>query len=177
MAGAGGVRVSVIYRDARPADASGLDRLFDYVFCGTFGHLYAEEDLKAFLTGYGIGDWERDLADARFAVRIADSDEGIAGYVKLGPMKLPIEASGPALLVDQLYVRTEHHGAGVGAELMDWASAEARRRGAAELYLTVFVDNHRARRFYERYGFEPVGKYAFMVGRQADEDLILRKRL
>jgi RimJ/RimL family protein N-acetyltransferase len=40
--------------------------------------------------------------------------------------------------------------------------------------LSVYVDNHRARRFYERHGFEPVGRYDFMVGSHADEDLILR---
>ena len=40
---------------------------------------------------------------------------------------------------------------------MDWALDEARRRGVDELYLTVYIDNHRARRFYERYGFEAVG--------------------
>ena len=70
-----------------------------------------------------------------------------------------------------------HHGRGVAAALTDWAVAEARRRGFEELYLTVFTDNPRARRFYERYGFEAVGRYDFMVGNQADEDIIMRKRL
>ena len=51
------------------------------------------------------------------------------------------------------------------------------RRGAEELYLTVYVDNHRARRFYDRYAFEAVGSYAFMVGSHADEDIIMRKSL
>jgi ribosomal protein S18 acetylase RimI-like enzyme len=60
---------------------------------------------------------------------------------------------------------------------MDWALEEAHRRGAEELYLTVFVDNHRARRFYDRYGFEAVGRYDFMVGNHADEDVIMRKAL
>ena len=48
---------------------------------------------------------------------------------------------------------------------------------ADELYLTVFIENHRARRFYDRYGFEAVGRYDFMVGNHADEDIIMRKRL
>ena len=58
------------------------------------------------------------------------------------------------------------HGAGIARGLMDWALGEARRRGAEELYLTVYIDNHRARRFYERYGFEAVGPLRFH-GRQA----------
>ena len=60
---------------------------------------------------------------------------------------------------------------------MDWALGEASSRGALELYLTVFIDNHRARRFYDRYGFEAVGRYEFMVGNHADEDVIMRKAL
>jgi ribosomal protein S18 acetylase RimI-like enzyme len=60
---------------------------------------------------------------------------------------------------------------------MDWTVAEAERRGAKELYLTVYVENHRARRFYDRYGFEAVGRYDFMVGTHADEDVIMRKAL
>jgi ribosomal protein S18 acetylase RimI-like enzyme len=60
---------------------------------------------------------------------------------------------------------------------MEWVLAEARRRGAAEMYLSVFTDNPRARRFYERYGFDYVGRYAFMVGTHADEDLIMRLKL
>jgi GNAT superfamily N-acetyltransferase len=95
----------------------------------------------------------------------------------IGPVKLPVDSRSSSRLVDQLYVRPEHHGTGMARELMNWGIAEARRRGAEALYLTVFIDNHRARRFYDRYGFEDVGRYAFMVGSQADEDIIMRKPL
>ena len=59
---------------------------------------------------------------------------------------------------------------------MDWVLGEARTRGD-ELYLSVFSENHRARRFYERYGFEAVGRYDFMVGTHADEDIVMRLAL
>jgi len=68
-------------------------------------------------------------------------------------------------------------GTGVARDLMDWAIAEARARGAEQLFLSVFVDNLRAQRFYARYGFVPVGTYAFMVGSHADEDIIMRAEL
>lgn len=165
------------YRNAIPSDAAALDRIFDTSFCDTFAHLYRPEDLHEFLTSFGIADWERQLSDPAFAFRIAESGGAPVGYVKLGPMKLPIEREAKALLLDQLYVLKEHHGTGIARELMDWAIDEARRRGAGELFLTVYIDNHRARRFYDRYGFEAVGRYDFMVGSHADEDIIMRKRL
>jgi ribosomal protein S18 acetylase RimI-like enzyme len=68
-------------------------------------------------------------------------------------------------------------GAGLAPAMMAWVLAEARRRGAEEIYLSVFTDNLRAQRFYERYGFEAVGRYDFMVGTHADEDIIMRLKL
>lgn len=169
--------MTVTYRDARSDDAATLDRIFDTSFCDTFAHLYRREDLDAFLSSFGIGDWEQQLSDRAFAHRIAEVDGEAAGYVKLGPLKLPVEVEGPALLLDQLYVLKEHHGSGIARTLMDWALEEAARRSAAEIFLTVFIDNHRARRFYDRYGFEAVGRYDFRVGNHVDEDIIMRKAL
>jgi GNAT superfamily N-acetyltransferase len=167
----------ITYRDATSADAATLERIFDTVFSGTFGHLYRPEDLDAFLSSFGVANWEAQLTDPAFAFRIAEADAEPIGYVKLGPLKLPVETSRPAMLLDQFYVLEAHHGAGIAPALMNWAFDEARRRGAEELYLTVFIDNHRARRFYDRYGFDAVGRYDFMVGSHADEDVIMRKSL
>ena len=169
--------MTAIYRDAQPGDGATLDRLFDTSFCDTFGHLYSHENLNLFLSSFGIADWEEQLTDPAFACRIAEVDGEAAGYAKIGPLKLPVETDGPAMLLDQLYVLKEHHGAGIAQHLMAWAFDEARRRGAEQMFLTVFIDNHRARRFYDRYGFEAVERYQFMVGNHADEDIIMRKLL
>ncbi|HEV8408152.1 MAG TPA: GNAT family N-acetyltransferase [Sphingomicrobium sp.] len=165
------------YRNGGVADAHTIDRIFDTSFCDTFADLYSAEDLETFRSSFAIADWERELKDPRFAFRIAEVDGVPVGYLKLGPLKLDVEPTGPALLLDQLYVLKGHHGTGIAHGLMDWALDEARRRGAKELYLTVFIGNHRAKRFYDRYGFEAVGRYDFMVGDHADEDIIMRKAL
>jgi len=164
-------------RDATPNDAATLDRIFETTFCDAFGHLYSAEDLSAFLSGFNVADWEAELRNDAYAFCVGEVDGVPVGYVKLGPLKLPVETDRPAMLIDQFYVLKAHHGAGIAPAMMDWALGEARRRGTEELYLTVFVENHRARRFYERFGFGAVGRYAFMVGNQADDDIIMKKVL
>src|SRR3954451_23362396 len=108
----------ITYRNAGPEDAATLDRIFDTTFCDTFAHLYRAEDLDAFLSSFGISDWEAQLLNDAYAFRIAEEDGEAAGYLKLGPMKLPVETDRPAILLDQLYVAKKHHGAGIARELM-----------------------------------------------------------
>lgn len=166
--------MTVTYRDANPADAPALRALFAESFVETFGHLYRPADLQEFLETNSMAKWERNLSDAQVAIRIAEAEGELAGFVELAPKQLPYETSAPAIELRRLYLRTSAHGRGIADELMRWALREATARGAQEIVLSVYVDNHRARRFYERYGFETVGKYDFMVGSHADEDLILR---
>jgi GNAT superfamily N-acetyltransferase len=164
----------ITYRTPGPDDAAAIDSIFRDSFAETFGHLYATEDLAAFLASLSDEAWRAELADPAFAFRLAEEDGRSAGFVKLGPTTLPHVAPGPAIELRQFYILAPWQGRGLAAELMDWTLAEAKRRGAETLYLSVFVDNHRARRFYERYGFEYCGPYAFMVGNHADEDMVLR---
>jgi ribosomal protein S18 acetylase RimI-like enzyme len=169
--------VSVGYRTATAADADRVVTLFHSCFRDTFGHLYDPQDLAAFLGGHTVVQWGEQLDRDDFAVRVVEDGGELAGFIKLGPLRLPVETAGKALELRQLYVREPWQGSGAARELTDWLIAEARRRGADELYLSVFTKNHRARRFYARYGFEEVGPYAFMVGNQADEDVIMRLAL
>jgi len=165
------------FRDATAGDLPAIDRVFRRSFCDTFAHLYHPDDLAAFFAKFGPDAWAGEFADSRYRFRIAEVEGEIVGYLKLGPSALPIETDKRAVELRQIYVLKQHHGSGIAAALSDWAIDEARRRGFEELYLTVYVDNHRARRFYDRYGFEAVGRYDFMVGNHADEDIIMRKAL
>ena len=166
--------MTVAYRDATAADAAALRELFAESFVETFGHLYRPADLQEFLDGNSLAKWRDGLADPQVAIRVAEMDGDLAGFVELAPKKLPYETPAPAIELRRLYLRSSAHGRGIADELMNWALQEANARGAQEVVLSVYIDNHRARRFYERYGFEAVGRYDFMVGSHADEDIILR---
>ena len=166
-----------MYRDATPADAAALSALGADSFRETFGHLYAPADLALFLDNHAVESWQAELADPAFAVRVAEHDGALIAYAKLGPPHLPFTPASGAIELRQFYVLGPWHRAGVAAHLIDWVIATARSRGADALFLSVFTDNHRARRFYTRHGFAEVGTYAFMVGTHADEDIVMRLAL
>ena len=165
------------FRTAGPEDALLLAALGARSFTETFGHLYRPEDLAAFLTAHEEPEWRAQLASPEIAVRIAEAGGEAVAYAKLGPPSLPFEFERPSIELRQFYVLAAWQGRGLAQLLMEWALGEARQRGAKDMYLSVFTDNHRARRFYRRYGFTFVAPYAFMVGSQADEDEIWRLAL
>lgn len=164
----------VTYRDASVEDAGLVTALFRDSFVETFAHLYHTEDLAAFLSDATEDVWREEIADPQMSIRIAFAAGRPAGFARVGPGTLPIQRKGRSVELRQLYLLQPWQGQGIAAGLMEWAVSEARARHAEHLYLSVYVDNHRARRFYERYGFVEEGPYTFMVGNHADEDIVMR---
>ncbi|WP_448502509.1 N-acetyltransferase family protein [Sphingomonas sp.] len=167
----------IVYRDGHPGDADALSSMAQQSFIETFGTLYAPADLNAFLeSAMSPATFAAQLADPAYRLRLATIADQPVGYAKLGPQYFDGHAPDAACL-HQLYVLAAHHGDGAGRSLMDWTIATAREQGQREMLLSVYVDNHRARAFYARYGFVEIGRYVFMVGDKADDDRILRLEL
>lgn len=167
----------MIHRAGTEADLPAIDALFRRSFAATFGHLYAPEDLAAFFARFTPDAWAAELAQPDLAFRLAERGGVLLGFAKVGAPTLPVEPAEPALELRQLYLDEAAKGTGVADALMGWVLDTARRRGAGEVFLSVYVDNHRARRFYARHGFERIGRYDFMVGNHVDEDDLMRLAL
>ena len=168
----------ISYRDATPADGAVLGGIARATFIDTFGTLYRLEDLATFLAQGSDEAYAAELADPDIQVRFALTGGAPIGFCKVSSLKLPAPDPSPgAMELRQLYIYKPWHGLKIADVLTDWAKDEARRRGAPELWLSVFTENTRARRFYARHGFEEVAPYHFMVGDQADEDILCRARL
>jgi ribosomal protein S18 acetylase RimI-like enzyme len=170
-------------RLATPDDAPALARLAEETFCETFVEGFAvgypEADLKAFLEeSYApekVAGW---IADEAAQVLVAeDEGEGERGrliaYAQAGDNDLPYADARPGDgELKRLYVRREAQGTGLGRALLERSLAWL---GARPILIGVWSENLKAQRLYQRYGFEKVGEYSFMVGLFADPEFILRR--
>jgi ribosomal protein S18 acetylase RimI-like enzyme len=164
-------------RRATAADAATVRTLFCKSFTATFGHLYPPAELAEWLDSCSQERFGMECTHADFAVMLGEHDGVLLGYCTLGTQDLGIELAPNSWVLRQLYLDEPAKGIGLAPALMDWALAETRARGLANIYLTVWVENHRARRFYERYGFKEIGSYSFVVGTTVDDDRILHLAL
>lgn len=164
------------YRPAAIGDGPELDSMALAIWIETFGHSAPPEDIAAYLgESYGPdGKLIRDLADPAVTFHLACDSDHIIGYAKLTKPFVDPMLSVDALQLNQLYVASDWHGHGIADALMRWTTVTARARGAKALVLTVWEENARARRFYEKRGFVHVGDYAFPTGTQIDRDMIMR---
>ena len=172
----------MILRPAFLEDAEALARLGRESFCAAFAHLYRAQDLDTFLQqAYSVEAVAGEIADPAITHRLAQGAEGgpLTGFIKV---KQPSgyedysDAANP-LGLGQLYCDPAHTGKGIGAQLMDWALAEARARGCDAIQLSVYAENFGAQRFYQRYGFAKIADIGFWVGEQRDDEFLYELRL
>ena len=165
-------------RAATAADVPALSRLAIAAFVAKFGDLYRPEDLAAFLAeALEEPAIAAELASPVRLYRLAEAQGHLLGYCKLGlTCGFPEHARGSRVMeLKQLYTAPQATGQGVGSALMDWAMAKFAARGADEVQLSVYAENHGAHRFYRRYGFDKVADITFRVGEQLDPEFLFAR--
>ncbi|MGN6168259.1 MAG: GNAT family N-acetyltransferase [Solirubrobacteraceae bacterium] len=148
---------SIRLRRATIADAEPL----------ALGVIEGVEDYPSFAPrGWTAPSFEAELEHQREALvdpdlwcLMAESEGALLGQITVMPAARaphPIEESSLAHF-SNLFVRRDHWGVGLAADLHRAALEAAVARGFTELRLFVAADQARARRFYEREGWRPAG--------------------
>ncbi len=103
---------------------------------------------------------------------VAVDDGRILGWCDVTPKPRPTLRHSGVLGIG---VVTAHRGRGIGRALLRSALQAAREKGLTRIELTVRVDNERAKRLYESFGFEVEGlcrRHMLVDGKYHDSHLM-----
>lgn len=165
----------ITIRAASPQDAPALAPFAERVFRRTFERdpAHSPENMALHVaSSFSVARLSAELADAKTWYFVAKRAGELLGYVKIERSAPPACVSGPVPIeLARLYVDHAWHGHGIAGRLIERAFAHARRLGARTMWLGVWRNNDRARRFYEKWGFTHVGAHPYQFGldRQSDE--------
>jgi ribosomal protein S18 acetylase RimI-like enzyme len=178
---------SVRLRTATIDDAALLSTLGARLFAQTFEAENTPEDMAAYLAeAFNVERQRAELADPQRWTVIAENASGNAiGYAVLirGEKGEAIVAERPVEL-RRIYVDAALHGQlaqgerrGVGHLLLDACVEQAHTWTGDVIWLAVWERNARALRFYEKHGFQRVGKKTFQLGADTQHDFVMARNL
>lgn len=163
-------------RRAGPADAAALAAFGERTFREAFGPANTPANTDHYIRHtYGEVIQQAELLDIEVRTLVAvDAEGALAGYaqVREGTTAPGVAISGVCELW-RFYVDQPWQGQGLASELMAAARQLALESGCAALWLAVWEHNPRARAFYLREGFRPVGLQPFQLGEDLQTDVVM----
>lgn len=167
--------MNFILRKGTPADAAATAQLARITFPDACPPELPATAIEAFIAeNLSEQAFNRYLREEKFIVNLAVTPDGeLLGYTLID-LNAPVPAgiARPAAYVSKIYVAPQARGLGIANALMRAAVEDARQHGARGLHLGTNVANSRSNSFYQKFGFEVVGKREFTVGGIACQDYI-----
>jgi GNAT superfamily N-acetyltransferase len=136
-------------RRAAVGDAAAIAEVHVRTWQGAYVHTFGAERLARMDVVARVERWRRWLAEGQ-DVFVAVDEDRVVGFVWVGPSRDP---SADAELY-AIYVLPDSWGTGAGGGLMRAGVEALREAGHHEAILWVLEENPRARRFYEREGWQ-----------------------
>jgi GNAT superfamily N-acetyltransferase len=166
--------VSIRVADVR--DAAVLADLGRRTFRETFAADNTPEDMAAYTAeAFTVGRIAAEIGETRSVFLVAEASQEAVGFARLAPEAPPACVTGPSpIRLVKLYVSADAIGSGVGAALVRASFEWASNSGHRTLWLGVWEHNLRARAFYERWGFAPVGFETFRLGSDDQNDVLMQ---
>ena len=166
-------------RSARPDDALCLSVLAMQVFLDTYAtNGIRPEIAREVLTAYSQRSFDIALAGADTHITVAELQGHLIGFAQVTfGARHALAPAGQQSELLRLYVQEPFTGARVGTQLLAQAEQVAAAAGAAVLWLTPWVHNHRARAFYQRRGYLDHGLTHFVFENESHENRVLAKSL
>lgn len=160
-------------------DLEKLQAIGRQTFTETFAaHNSAENMAKYLDEAYAEEKLSSELNDPSALFYFATLDSEVIGYLKLnfGASQTEIKDN-KALEIERIYVTKAFHGKKVGQLLYNKAIEVAKEKSADYIWLGVWEENQKALQFYKKNGFVEFDKHVFVLGDDAQTDLMMKLEL
>jgi GNAT superfamily N-acetyltransferase len=117
-----------------------------------FDHLLFDERIARTALGNFVGD------PAFGRVWLISADTEVIGYLVL-TLGYSLEYGGRDAFIDEVYLRVEYRGQGIGQQAIAFAETHCRAVGVCALHLEVERDNTNAHALYRKGGFVDHDRY------------------
>jgi diamine N-acetyltransferase len=160
-------------------DAEAIVSLGIRTFRETFDEMNTPENMMLYINKtFTLKRVREEIQEPGSVFFLAEKEEDAIGYARLRTAHTPEALDGTsALEIERLYVDRRFIGKRVGHLLMNTCLHYAKDHGFDTIWLGVWEHNERALDFYNRWGFEKFGDHIFMLGRDAQTDLLMRKKI
>jgi len=156
-----------------------LQQIGRQTFAETFAESNTAENMAKYLEeAYAYEKLSAELNDPNSAFYFAMMKDKVIGYLKLnfGASQTELKDN-DALEIERIYVLKEFHGKKVGQLLFDKAIEVAKAQHAAYVWLGVWENNKRALQFYTKNGFVEFDQHVFVLGDEAQTDIMMKLEL
>jgi ribosomal protein S18 acetylase RimI-like enzyme len=169
----------IAIRKATTADVIALALLARVTFREAFGYLFEDNQnlIHYFGKSFSIASLTAKIKNPNNVFWLALVDELPIGYAKLirhAPSKFIQDTKVSEL--QRIYVLNDFLNRKIGHMLQEALFEEVRRLGSKHLWLSVYVNNPKAIRFYERYDYVHLGNHFFNIEKESFEFQVMSKR-
>jgi ribosomal protein S18 acetylase RimI-like enzyme len=153
-----------------------LAQLCSQTFHDAYAHANTPEDMQQYMSEhFSEEEIAKELSDKNTFIFMVFLGQKAIGYVKLGTSTGPQQLEGKsAMEIERIYVLENYQSKKTGTLLLQKAIEFSKGKNIKVLWLAVWKKNIRAIKFYEREGFQKFGETIFTLGRDLQEDFMMK---
>ncbi len=144
------------------------------------GHYIADKnDLKNYLEeAFSVSKISEDLKNPRNLFYILYKNELPIGYGKIRLNSSPSgDDSDKSCQLERIYILKEFIPLKLGQQFLNFLEKKSKELKYDRMWLSVYLENTRALRFYQKNDFQEVGKSTFTVNGKGYENIVFSKKI
>ena len=168
---------AIVIRQATKNDAELVADICRRSFFDTYASFNTKEDMDEYMREHLSKEIiMNEVSSSATDFFLAFVEDKAAGYVQLNDKSSPASMKeANAMEIVRFYAMEEWIGKGIGSALMQSCIDRAVAKNKEWLWLLVWQKNQRAIAFYKKWGFEIFDTHIFTLGKDLQDDWVMKK--